>query len=64
MPAYTNGVYQDRTVPKNSSAGVGKGISEKTDRPGMGVSQYGNPTSKNSKMPSRGHDNKNNSTYK
>jgi len=64
MPSHTNGVYQNHKVPSNSSAGVGKGISEKTHSPGMGVSQYGNPTSKNSKMPSRGHDNKNNSTYK
>ena len=59
-----NGVYQDHSTPSNSSEGAGKGVSIKTGSPGMGVSQYGNPTSKNSYQPPRGHDGKNNSTYK
>ena len=64
MPANTNGVYQDHSVPKNSSGGVGLGLSAKTGSPGMGKSQYGNPTSKNSYSPPKGHENRNNSTYK
>ena len=65
MPANTNGVYQDRSTPGKSNHGVGKGAAYPVNGAGsMGKSQYGMPVSKHSGSPSRGHENKNNSTYK
>ena len=65
MPANTNGVYQDKSIPGYSNRGAGAGVSLKTGSPGMGKSQYGGaPVTKHSGSPSRGHDNKNNSSYK
>ena len=40
MPMRYNGVYQDHSVPKNSSEGVGKGVAVSSARPGMGKPQY------------------------
>lgn len=63
MPAYTNGVYQDHSVPNLTRRGVGSGVSypQPATRPGMGGNQY-SPASP--PRTNRGHDGHNNSTYK
>ena len=66
MPMYTNGVYQDMSVPMHGpKSGCGVGVQESGPRPGgLGGDQYSPATpSYSGKVPSS-HDKQGNSTYK
>ena len=61
MPAYTNGVYQDHSVPGLTNRGVGSGVSYPVP-----AKRVGNPKQYSPPSPpivNRGHDGHSNSTY-
>lgn len=61
MPAYTNGVYQDHSVPGKVNCGVGKGVAYPQQS-----TRVGNPKQYSPASPprvNRGHDGHSNSTY-
>ena len=65
MPMYTNGVYQDKSVPGKINCGVGRGVgyTNKGSNPGMGGNQYKPSAPSYAKTTARSHDKKNNKTY-